>query len=903
MTTATPPHLLSAHQQTVAEVGKLLETDLELGLSSEEAHARQLACGENALAEQKPAALWQQLLGQCHEVVVWLLFAAALIAAFLGEWVDMGAILAIVVLNATLGVLQQRKAERALAALQKLSAPTAKVFRNGCLQTVPASELVPGDRIELEPGDHVPADARLLTGFGLQAQEAPLTGESTPVPKEPAAILPAETPLGDRRNMLFQGAVIATGKATAIVVATGMSTELGRIAGLLSNQSTEPTPLQRRLSRLGKGLAIACLVLVASIFALQLSRGGHWLETLHLSVSLAVAAIPEGLPAAVTITLAVGLERLVRRNAIIRKLASVETLGSVTVICSDKTGTLTRNEMTVREVHTIDGQYQVSGVGYNPHGGFQRMGGTPASAPLEAGLLRVLMTAAWCNHARVVPAPDGSDAWQAIGDPTEAALIILARKGGIETDSRGEVLYEIPFDSDRKAMSLLVRPPGGQPTLCMKGASEVVLERCRWAAVDDGPRELSANERMRLAQLTREMASRALRVLALAYRPAAEPHYGPEVEHDLVFAGLVGMIDPPRDEVREAVTQCRTAGIVPKMITGDHPATALAIARELGIAADDQEAVTGRELNALDDDALRERLARIAVFARVTAEHKLRIVKLLNAQGHVVAMTGDGVNDAPAVKAADIGIAMGMTGTDVTKQASTLVLADDNFATIVKAVAEGRGIFDNIQKFIHYLLAGNAGKIVFMLAAVLMGWPSPLLALQLLWLNLVTDALPAMGLGVEPPERDIMQRRPRNPAAPLLSWRDGLAIVIHGAIGAAGALLGFYLVYAGHPERLEEARVVAFCILAFAQLGYSLACRSRTLTLGQLGLNTNRPLLAAVAASLALQLAIVLIPWLHPVFGIEAYPTAWEWLLIAVLSLLPLTIVELLKIAMRSRRG
>ncbi|MCU0877591.1 MAG: cation-translocating P-type ATPase [Pirellulaceae bacterium] len=900
MTSPAPSPLVGAHHRDAAEVAALLKTDQDIGLGDEEAHIRRAALGDNALAEQPPNTIWTQLWGQCHEVVVWLLLAAAILAAFLGEWVDTAAILAIVVLNAALGVLQQRKAERALAALQKHSAPTAKVVRGGRLRTVAARELVPGDRIELEAGDHIPADARLLSGFGLQALEAPLTGESTPVAKEPAVVLPADTPLGDRRNMVFQGAVIATGKAAALVVSTGMQTELGRIAGLLSNQTSQPTPLQQRLKLLGQGLAIVCLVLVAFIFALQLARGGHWLETLHLAVSLAVAAIPEGLPAAVTITLAVGLERLVRRNAIIRKLASVETLGSVTVICSDKTGTLTKNEMTVREVFTMDGHFRVTGAGYGARGEFLPLDSeSPVSSGDCPGLHRVVEVAAWCNHAAVVPLTDSSDGWQAIGDPTEAALVVLARKGGIESDSRGELLYEIPFDSDRKAMSILVRPAGLPPMLCTKGAPEVVLAKCEWFLGREGIMPLAASDRERIVELTRDMASRALRVLALAYRPDVDPHEGPDAERDLVFAGLVGMIDPPREEVRAAVADCRTAGIEPKMITGDHPSTALAIARELGIAGEQQAAITGQALDALDDAQLSERLASIAVFARVTAEHKLRIVRLLKGQGHIVAMTGDGVNDAPAVKSADIGIAMGITGTDVTKQASNLVLADDNFATIVKAVAEGRGIFDNIQKFIHYLLAGNAGKILFMFAAALLGWPNPLLALQLLWLNLVTDGLPALGLGVESPERGVMRRPPRNPQAPLLGWWNGLVIACHGALSAAAALLGFYLVYAGHPERLEEARVVAFCILAFAQLGFSLSCRSRTMTLWELGLGTNRPLLAAVAASLALQLAIVGIPWLHPVFGIEAYPAAWEWLLIAALSTVPLAAVEAMKIVCR----
>lgn len=894
------PHTL-AHDRSPEEVLALLGST-ERGLGGGDARRRQMHFGANALAEPAPVPLWKQLGRQFQEMVVWLLLAAALIAALLGEWIDTVAILAIVVLNAVLGLVQQRKAEQALGALQKLSAPTAKVLRDGKLSTIPARELVPGDCIELEAGDHVPADARMIHGFHVQALEAALTGESTPVDKDSHAILPAETPLGDRRNMLFQGGVIATGKASAVVTAIGMQTQLGRIAGLLNAQPNDTTPLQKRLARLGRGLVAVCLALVAVIFALHIVRGGAWLETMHLAISLAVAAIPEGLPAAVTITLAVGLERLVRRRAIVRNLASVETLGSVTVICSDKTGTLTRNEMTVREVHTAIGSYRVTGAGYGPQGQLlDNSGAVVASLDGVADLRRVLELAAWCNHASVVPSAEIGDAWQAVGDPTEAALVVLARKGGIESSDRGETLYEIPFDSDRKAMSVVVRPPGRGTLLCHKGAPEVVLGKCTSISLGGRIEPMSAEDRSRLLATTAESASRALRVLAVAYRDDVRPSEGRDAEQSLVFAGLIGMLDPPRDEVRVAVADCRRAGIRPIMITGDHPTTALAIARELGIASDQERALSGKELDECDDERLSQELDRVAVFARVTAEHKLRIVRALRSQGDVVAMTGDGVNDAPAVKAADIGIAMGITGTDVTKQASKLVLADDNFATIVHAVEEGRGIFDNIQKFIHYLLAGNAGKIGFMFAAAVAGWPTPLLAVQLLWLNLVTDGLPALGLGVEPPERDIMGRRPRSPQAPLLGWRSGLLIAGHGALTAAAAIIGFWAVYQGSADNLAEARVVAFCILAFAQLGYALACRSRTVPLIRHGLGSNRALWGAIAVSGLLQLSVVNIPFLHSAFGIEAHLTSREWLLIVALSAMPFVGVELSKLVLAAR--
>ena len=500
-----------------------------------------------------------------------------------------------------------------------------------------------------------------------------------------------------------------------------------------------------------------------------------------------------------------------------------------------------------------------------------------------------------------MPAPDASDRWNVVGDPTEAALVVLARKAGLESSSRGELLYEIPFDSDRKAMSVVVAPPGRPSLICLKGAPEVVLDKCIEVQRNGQTVPLTAADRQQLLETADEMAGRALRVLALAFREDVEVTKGLEVERDLVFAGFVGMIDPPRDEVRVAVAHCRSAGIRPIMITGDHPSTALAIARELGIARENQGAITGRELDQLSDDRLVTRLANVAVFARVTAEHKLRLVRLLRSQGNVVAMTGDGVNDAPAVKAADIGIAMGITGTDVTKEASTMVLADDNFATIVNAVEEGRGIFDNIQKFIHYLLAGNAGKIIFMFVAAVLGWPNPLLAVQLLWLNLVTDGLPALGLGMEPPERGIMDRQPRAASAPLIDWRQGLLLLAHGGLSALSALAGFWIVYQGDAAKLADSRVVAFCILAFAQLGYSLSCRSWHVSLLQLGLASNPTLLAAIGVSFALQLGIVLIPFLHPVFGIEAYPTGSEWLVIVGLSCVPMFCVELSKLFLGRR--
>ncbi|TXT22120.1 MAG: cation transport ATPase [Planctomycetota bacterium] len=713
--------------------------------------------GWNSLAEAPPVPRWKKLIGQFKELVIWILIVAAIISGAMGEWADAAAILAIVIVNGIIGYLQEEKAGRALAALQKLSSPMAKVIRDGTLQSVPARELVPGDRIELEAGDNIPADARLLIDFGLRIQEAALTGESVPVDKDAVCVLNETAPLGDRRNMVYMGTITAAGKASAVVVATGMDTELGHIAGLLQRSEPEPTPLQRRLAELGKVLVFVCLVIVVVIFTLQLLRGGKLLETLLVSVSLAVAAVPEGLPAVVTLTLALGLQRMVKRNALVRKLPSVETLGSVTVICSDKTGTLTRNEMTVREIVAGGEQFQVTGAGYAPHGEFLKIDrshvrqnvGTEEIAPRsgehgyevvnaheQTDLMQALTTAARCNNATVSPRGDDADSWQVIGDPTEGALIVAALKAGIEAHDRAyHIVHEIPFDSERKAMSVVVRGPDGSSVMHTKGAPEVILAKCVAERRGGHAEPLTAERRQQIMQSNSEMASRALRVLALAYRDHSESS-GPEYdEADLVFAGLVGMIDPPREEAKDAVKRCRAAGISPVMITGDHPETALAIARELQIAGNEDRVVTGQELDAIPDDRLKAQVDQIAVYARVSAEHKLRVVNAWKQRGQIVAMTGDGVNDAPAVKAADIGIAMGVTGTDVTKEASDMVLTDDNFASIVNAVEEGRGIFDNIQKFVHYLLSCNAGEVLLMFFAALIGWPVPLLAIQILWIK------------------------------------------------------------------------------------------------------------------------------------------------------------------------
>jgi Ca2+-transporting ATPase len=894
-----PPHSRSAD-----DLAASFAVDVESGLSDGRATELVQHIGPNQLAEQPPVPAWKKLAAQFRELVIWILIVAAVISGALGEWADAFAILAIVLLNGVLGFFQEARAEQALSALRSLSAPMARVLRGGTWRAMPARELVPGDVIELEAGDNVPADVRLIDAFGLTIQEAALTGESMPVAKRADAILNAETPLADRTNMAYMGTVVAAGKAEAIVVATAMKTELGRIAGLLSRYEPEPTPLQRRLAELGRVLIVLCLALVTVIFALQLWRSGFEKlpEVFLLSVSLAVAAVPEGLPAVVTIALALGLQRMVKRNALVRKLPSVETLGSVTVICSDKTGTLTRNEMTVREIALASGCYEVTGAGYKPTGEFFRMhDGSPratASNPLDGlsdDLRQALEIGARCNNSRLVPDSDGGE-WKIIGDPTEGALLVVARKAGLPVDAR-KVLYELPFDSDRKAMSVVIERDGCR-WMYTKGAPEVILQK---STNELRGGQLLPLDNARRAEITNEneaMASRALRVLALACRELPSSHNGEFDEEQLTFCGFFGMIDPPRDEVKAAVQRCNDAGIQPVMITGDHPDTALAIARELHIAGAADLAVSGQQLDAMTDEQLLERVTSISVYARVSAEHKMRVVQAWKRHNQIVAMTGDGVNDAPAVKAADIGIAMGVTGTDVTKEASDMVLTDDNFTSIVNAVEEGRGIFDNIQKFVHFLLSCNAGEVLLMFLAAVIGWPAPLMAIQLLWINLVTDGLPALALAMEPPERDIMQRQPRPPREPVITWRRGLLMLMHGTLVAASAAFGFWFVYQGAEANLPAARTTAFCITAYAQLFYAVSCRSFRYTMPELGFFTNPHLIGAIIISGLLQLSVVTLPFAQPVFEVATNlgPT---WILILLLALAPVTVIEVAKIAMK----
>jgi Ca2+-transporting ATPase len=890
ITLTKPSHILAE-----AMVLKSLSSSEQTGLTASQVTAAREKHGWNELATVAPEPAWKKFLTQFSDVVVWILIAAAVISGAMGQWTDTAAIVIIVMLNAFLGFYQEGKAEKSLAALQTLAAPKAKVVRDGKLASIAARDLVPGDIIEIQAGDHVPADVRLLTTFAMRIEEASLTGESLPAEKDAQLVLPESTALADRRNMAYTSTVLANGHGRGVVVGTGMDTEIGRIAGMLQTYDRDPTPLQRQLAKLGRTLVIICLLLVGVVFLLGLLRGKSWFESMFSSVSLAVAAVPEGLPAVVTTALALGLQRMAKRHALVRKLPSVETLGCVSVICSDKTGTLTRNEMNVRELLVGGVRYRVTGSGYGPEGEFFKATSSdeyPVTMTDEDGQA-ALRVAAYCNHAHVQQGKT-EGTWDVIGDPTEGALIVLARKGGLSSsDKKPEIVQELPFDADRKAMSVLVKDDSGHRVQYTKGATADILGKCVSERRNNQVITLSDECRREIAEANVKMASNALRVLALAYRhdDGAEPKID---ENNLTFAGLVGMIDPPREEVKQAIVRCREAGIRPVMITGDHPATATAIAKELGIALETDRVVTGQELDAMSDDDLATNVDHIAVYARVAPEHKLRVVRAWKSRGAIVAMTGDGVNDAPAVKAANIGIAMGITGTDVTREAAAMVLMDDNFASIVNAVEEGRAIYDNIQKFLIYLLSCNAGELMLMLVASLLGWPIPLIPVQLLWINLVTDGLPALALAMEPPEPGLMRRRPRQSTESMVSWSLGGTVIGQGVLLATVGLAAFWLCYEQESD-LDEARSMTFSVVVYAELFRALAARSQTLTFWQLGPSTNLYVVAAVAISALLQVGIVALPFTRSIFKATPH-TPWEWGFLLTLALTPAAVIELVKL-------
>ena len=875
------------------------------GLSAVEAAKRLADNGANELTEGKRISPLHIFLGQFRSLIIWILIAAGIVSGLLGEVVDSIAILAIVVLNAVIGFYQEFNAEKSIAALKTMTAPQAKVRRDGQVTSIPAAGIVAGDILALEAGDLVAADARLMEAASLKCIESALTGESDAVEKQPANLEPGDIPLGDRTNMVFAGTGVAAGSGQAVVVATGMNTELGRIAGLLeaaeAEDGKEGTPLQQKLNSFGRVLVWATLGIVALLFTLGLLRGTKPFEMFMTSVSLAVAAVPEGLPAVVTVALALGVVRMSRRRALVRKLPAVETLGSTSVICTDKTGTLTVGEMTARALFVAGQSYEITGEGYGPDGEV-RFEGKRAETPHAAPLLELATVLLGCNNAHLVQ-EDGI--WKTVGDPTEGALLAAGGKAGGDRERIEKELpkhHEIPFDSDRKLSSVIRRMPDGKLRAFINGAPDVLLHRCTQLYTNDGARRMTDEERQAITAQNAAMAGQALRVLGSAWRdldnaPPADLS-ADAVEHDLVFVGLTGMYDPPRQEAKEAVAKCRAAGIRVVMITGDHPHTAAAIAREIGIADEDDLALSGAELDKLSEEALQERAPRVAVYARVTAEHKLRIVRAWKANDAVVAMTGDGVNDAPAIKGADIGIAMGRSGTEVTKQASDMIITDDNFTSIVAAVEEGRGIYDNIRKTLQYLLAGNTGELLLMTACVIIGLPMPLLPIHLLWINLVTDGLPALCLATDPIDPDVMKRRPRH-RSERITDRSFLCTMSLTGFLTAGVALAVYL-YGLKTETVEMARTHAFSVLVFAELLRSFGCRSETKPVWRISLLTNISLAIVVALSFGLQV------WSHHnetlgrFLKTSAMPLS-DCLLLLAVGTIPLFVLEMVKLARNSR--
>lgn len=871
---------------TTEEVLSKLDSD-QKGISSTQAKERLSQHGPNQLeSPTKPSPL-KIFIGKFKDYMVLVLIFAAIISFIAGETTNAYVILGIVVLVAIIGFVQEYKAEKAMEALREMVAPEADVIRDGQMSTIPAADLVPGDVVFLEAGDKVPADGRILEVTSLQVIESSLTGESMPVEKL-AQTLPEDIALADRKNMVFMGTIISQGNCRAIVTATGLGTELGRISGLMKQEQAEP-PLKIKLQQLAKRQALLVMVISAIVFILMFSRGLPVIDALIASIALAVAGIPEALPFIVTLALAFGTQAMAKKNAIIRRLPEVETLGSTTVICTDKTGTLTTGEMTLREIRTYR-KIEVTGAGYDPSGQFISQGAK--LEPTEEDLARILKIGVHANNSAIERANGG---WRVVGDPTEGALIVAAKKAGIldKTRDGSSRFIEYPFDSERMRMTTVDEVHKEGYIVSMKGAPEVVLSHCTKTTTPNGTKTLTEEDRRSILADADDMAENALRVLALAWKPISnnDPVEVDCIESGLIFAGLTGMMDPPRKEVPEAIRVSKMAGIRTVMITGDHRLTARAIGKELGIG--NGEVIEGVQLDRMSSEDLREHIDDVSVFARVTAEHKVRIVEALKARGHIVAMTGDGVNDAPALTAADIGVAMGRTGTEVTKEASDMVIADDNFATIVSAIEEGRRIFDNIRKGTSYLLSVSFAELATIFFAVALGFPLPLLAAQILWINVVAEEFPAIGLALEPSHSDIMKRKPRDPkesmpSRPLMIYTLGIAATI-----VAGTL-GMYIITLQSNPDLSYARTVAFVGLGFFTVYNAYSSRSLQESVFRMNPLGNKTLLMGIAASILAILAVVYIPFMQFIF--ETRPLSSEsWILILTTGLVVVLAAEVMK--------
>jgi Ca2+-transporting ATPase len=882
-------------------------------LSEIEASNRLGQYGPNALHERPRPTFWHRLAAQFESFVIYILIFAAVLSAVLGDWIEAAAIAAIVILNAVLGVFQEGKAEEALAALKRLTSPDAIVVRGGHQQTIPASQVVPGDVVVLEAGNYVPADIRLVEAFNLRIDEASLTGESVPVEKRTAAPIAEDAIIGDRRNMGYMGTMITYGRGRAVIVNTGMQTEIGKIADMIQSTEEETTPLQLRLDQLGRTLSIGalgiCFLVGIVIFARELTSGDFKLvaaleDSLLTAVALAIAAVPEGLPAIVTINLAIGMREMIRRNALIRRLASVETLGSASAICSDKTGTLTQNQMTAVKLYANGAELDISGQGYSPEGSFHRDGAVvePSSIP---EIRQLLLGALLASDAQLERNGQGRP-FQMIGDPTEGALVVAAAKADlwrVEAETKYPRVNEIPFDSARKRMSTLHCPPDGSGCIIFtKGAPEIVLSHCDYVLENNQEILLTEAKREQFYEKNRDMANQALRVLAVAQRhlDSAPDDISPEtIEEHLTLIGMIGMIDPARPEVKPAIEKARHAGIRTVMVTGDYPDTARAIANQIGLLREGKRVIHGAEIEQMENGELERIVDDVDVFARVSPEHKVRIVEAFRARDYVVAMTGDGVNDAPALKRASIGVAMGITGTDVSKETADMVLTDDNYVSIVAAVEQGRIIYSNIRKFVFFLLSCNLAEIAVIFLATLFGAPSPLTAIQLLWLNLLTDGAPALALGVEKGDPDIMDHPPRPVKQPIIDWDMQVGMVIQTIFMTTATLIAFLLGRHLRPhDHWELARTMAFVTLSASELARAYTARSELYPLYKIGFFTNKFMQYAVGASVALLLLVIYVPFLRSIFDATSL-TFTHWVYLIPLIMTPSVIAEITKMYLR----
>ncbi len=905
---------LNWYNKSVHAVSEELRTDSAKGLTEDEASKRLQKYGPNELKEKEKESILTKLINQLKDFMVIILIAASIVSGIVGEISDAIVIIAIVIVNAVLGVIQEGKAEQALAALQKMSSPSARVMRNGAIQVMPAKNLVPGDVVAIEAGDSIPADLRLIESYNLQVEEASLTGESLPVDKDASTVFDSDMSIGDRKNMVYMSTVVTYGRGKGIVVATAKDTEIGKIAEAIQSYKDESTPLQQKLNQLGKWLGIACLLICLLVFAIGFVRGGNLLEMFLIAVSLAVAAIPEGLPAVVTIVLALGMKRMVQRNAIVRKLLAVETLGCVTVICSDKTGTLTQNEMTVVKVYGGGTMFTVTGQGYNPTGEFS-VENNKVTPEQNQDLKLLLALGVLANDATLEQKDPVEQHWGIIGDPTEGALLTVGAKGGMQKadmNKQYERLAELPFDSERKMMTTFHKDFIQNKIVSFtKGAPDIILNRCKRIFSNGSITDMTPEQLQQIQGVNSQLAGAALRVLAFAYRThdtVPQSITSENVENNLIFVGLMGMIDPARVEALEAIKTCREAGIKPVMITGDYKDTAVAIAMELGLMAEGDKVLTGTDLDATTDEALYQDIDHISVYARVSPEHKVRIVETLKKKGHIAAMTGDGVNDAMALKRSDIGVSMGITGTDVAKGTADIILMDDNFATIVSAVEEGRIIYSNIRKFVFFLLSCNIGEILIVFLSLLFNLPVPLVPIQLLWVNLVTDSFPALALGAEKGEPDIMSLKPRNAKEPILNKIMITGIAVQSTALFAAVITAYIWAlnkYGGSLTDPSEgglmmARTIAFTTLILAELIRAYSSRSERISVIKLGVFSNKAMLSATAVSLLLLLIVIYVPFLEPIFKTYALKPV-DWAVILILCLVPLLAGEVNKLVLGKR--